>query len=1076
MGLGILLIIATAAGALLSFRAPSEKALLDRFEAAQRFYAEGAYDQAIEGYRAVTQVRSHVLDARAIAVVVGEVAYPVQEAAVYQIGNANRKLYADYRRFAAEGQHQEYRDLADSALARGAAAFRKVISEATNPDLRAEAFGRLIELYYDAERYPEVIEVSAQLIAAYGESPLTKVAYYNTGWAHYENGDYAGSVTAFRDLLAHFPTGFEADRGLFQIGESYFAMERYGDAIEAYRDLVARQRLDALSPDELERMKREKLAGLVDETALELAAKAQIRIGTCLARLGQFEEGVGAYRTVIERFGTERALVEEAYLQMAELYEGRGDVDAAVATYREAVRETRDRVLRARIQYALAERQFARGQFQEAIGEYRIYLQGHGEVALEAGFPEARVRYRVAGAYQQWGQRELDAGAEAAGLDLLREAVAQYDTLLAGGGEGYGADGTFNRALAQQTLGTASDLSAAQQTYETLIAQGDARYAQRSLVQLAKLHLSLDRYTEAEAAATRLLQAYPGSHQRHQALLFQGLARQARGELEAAVSALAGIPPESPLYGRSTLASGHALVTLGRHDGAVEVLAAGLPAADADQEASFRYLLGQAHHALGDDREALSQFGAGLAARPTAELEEALRLARGNTALVAGDPATAVADFRWVVDHAADPSRVKFARDGLAVAYLRQNRGTDALELLDAMAGAAETPLEEAELLGRIADLHYERNEYGQTIEMARRLLALDFDDGPTAGRDVGLKEKAAFLLGDAQLRTGATDSAMATFESSLRRHPQGAFAAPTRLNLATHRFAQGDLEGAVQQFAELAQQDLEPEQAFTVDFYLANARYSLREFAAARDLFARLLKEHPQSPERADLLFGLGESHYQLGDFPAASGYYRQILREFPAAPSADDAQYNLAWCLIEMGREDEAMAEFGRILKDYPRSEFAPAAALTFGDFHYNRQEYPEAMAAYERVQQEYPMAEVASQVPRLMGELREALAYEEYEQGLALMDSAEAKQDDEIYEAAVAVFERVRRQYPGTESELGALSNMGVCLEGLGRWREAVSLYDEVIALFESRRATREAFQFAKAHRDWIVSTRL
>ena len=69
-----------------------------------------------------------------------------------------------------------------------------------------------------------------------------------------------------------------------------------------------------------------------------------------------------------------------------------------------------------------------------------------------------------------------------------------------------------------------------------------------------------------------------------------------------------------------------------------------------------------------------------------------------------------------------------------------------------------------------------------------------------------------------------------------------------------------------------------------------------------------------------------------------------------------------------------------------------------------------------------------------------------------------------------------EDVIAEVPGTESEIGALSNMGVCLAELGRWRDAVGAYDRVIGMFEEKRATRDAFQFAKAHRDWIVSARL
>jgi TolA-binding protein len=222
--------------------------------------------------------------------------------------------------------------------------------------------------------------------------------------------------------------------------------------------------------------------------------------------------------------------------------------------------------------------------------------------------------------------------------------------------------------------------------------------------------------------------------------------------------------------------------------------------------------------------------------------------------------------------------------------------------------------------------------------------------------------------------------------------------------------------------------------------------------------------------------LFGLAESKYQLGEFEQASGHYRTILAEFPNETSADDSQYNLAWCLIELDREDEAMIEFGRILKNYPQSEFAPAAQFTFGDYAYNRQQYSEALTAYRKVQEAYPQATVAAQVPRLIDELKEALAYQEYEKGLELMDLADGGGGEQDYRRAIEVFDQVREAYPGTESEIGAISNMGVCLESIGRWQEAVDLYDEVIVLFEQERATREAYQFAKAHRDWIVSTRL
>ena len=216
------------------------------------------------------------------------------------------------------------------------------------------------------------------------------------------------------------------------------------------------------------------------------------------------------------------------------------------------------------------------------------------------------------------------------------------------------------------------------------------------------------------------------------------------------------------------------------------------------------------------------------------------------------------------------------------------------------------------------------------------------------------------------------------------------------------------------------------------------------------------------------------------MGEFESAIDHYERILADYPRDTTADHSQYNMAWCLIELKREEESMMAFRTLLERYPQSEFASSAMFTLADDAYNRRSYEEAMEGYRLVQERFPDDPVAAQVPRLISEIAEAVAYEHYEVALALMDSAEAVEQGvrqtELYERAVSSFKDISERYPGTESELGALSNMGVCLEGLRQWRDAVVVYDQVIKMYEDKRATKEVFQFAKAHKDWIVTTRL
>ena len=1080
MNLTLIVGLLTIAGAYFAARTPSEEEMVASFQEAQRFYAEGAYDQAIAEYTAVTQVQSKALDVQNIEVTVGEERFPLGEAAFYQIGNAYAKLYQDYTRFAEETptaeKKAEYQTLSDSTFARAVAEFRHVIETATSQVLRIRAHGRLIDLFFTAKAYPEVIAASEEMIASYPNSPQIVNAYYNTGWAHYETKNYNRAIQSFEALLVRFSTGYQSDRSLFQIGECH---REQGDCLRAigyYRRLVERQRIEALTEDELLQMKREKMAGLVDETALELAAKAMIRVGTCYAQLGNFDEGLQAYRRVIDLFSTERSLVEEAYLRMADLYREQGALGAALQTYREAIDQSQDRTLKARIQYALAERLFSQGLYEQAIQEYRIYLQGYGDIARVAGFSQDRVRYRIGSSYHQLGQQDLEAGNRSAATEQLEYAIAQYDTLYNAAGA-YVLDAQFNRALAHQALATASSVARARAAYEAIIHEDtEEAYTQRALIQLAELLFAQDQYAAAAERAEQLLRTYDDSEFTNEALMRLALSRQAEGDLERAGVAFLQIAPESPYFVQARIGGGHVFLTQGKYSEAISALEAAFDQVeDEKQLGSYHYLLGQAYSGQEEYRRAITHFTEALDLSVDSKLVEAIHLSRSNAAFAVDDHRQGEQDVYWIIENVEDEEKVRFARNALAFSYIKQNRGEDAVQVLDEMVAQADGPQEKADLLNRMMDLHYDQDNYPQTVRTAQQLLALDFAEESTSGSS-GIKEKAYFILGDALLRLEQNAEAVEIFNQALSTYPNSHFAEDMQLTLGTHYFSRGELDRAVEIFTQLKDTKLNPEKALLVSFYLANAYYSLREFEQARAIFQQLLADYPNARELPDILFGLAESFYQQGQYAEAIVYYQRLLGEFPDEPSADDSQYNMAWCLIELKRTEQAMQAFRVLLERYPQSEFAASVQFTFGDYAYNRGDYQEAMRLYLLVQERFPTAEVASQVPRLVAELREAIAYERYEQGIALMDSAEATKETQYYQQAVEIFQDVIDNYPGTESEIGALSNMGVCLEELGKWRQAVEAYDRVIQLFEDKRATRDAFLFAQSHRDWIVSTRL
>ena len=99
---------------------------------------------------------------------------------------------------------------------------------------------------------------------------------------------------------------------------------------------------------------------------------------------------------------------------------------------------------------------------------------------------------------------------------------------------------------------------------------------------------------------------------------------------------------------------------------------------------------------------------------------------------------------------------------------------------------------------------------------------------------------------------------------------------------------------------------------------------------------------------------------------------------------------------------------------------------------------------------------------------------MAYLRYAEVEAIFAQALAEQDPAQFRRAAAGFAEIAGDYPGTESEIGALSNMGVCYESLGQWKDAVQVYDQVLSRLADEQA--EAYRFARMHKEWIETNRL
>ncbi|MBM3279504.1 MAG: tetratricopeptide repeat protein [Candidatus Handelsmanbacteria bacterium] len=1055
---------------------PTEAELRAAFQEAQKLYAAGDYLQAIAKYRTISQVRSRLLDVSAIELAVGELLVPVSEAALYQSGNAYLKMAEEQLRQAdLTGDEQvatEVRRQAVALVEQGAAVFSELETRAGTTQMRVLAQNRLVTSWYQAKDYPRTIREAETLIQKYPQSEYVVEAMYDIAWSHFNLRNYDQSIEAFTALLAQYPNGYRSDRALFQIGEALFEQAKYREAIAAYQQVVDRAAVYNLTERDLLKMRREKLAGLVDETALELAAKAQLKIGDAGARIPDMAQADTAYHLVIKYFSQERRFAEEAYLRLADMYYDQGNLAACVRIYREAIDRIPDRLFQARMQYWLADRYRRLGEFAEAVVQYRLYEGSYGEVAEQAGIPLDKVGYEIGRAL--YGQGE--GGGEGAAA-AYRQAIAQFEETQGRYPEsGLRMALEFNIALAYQMLDEKEAGRQALARFEALrAAHPEDAYAGHALLQIARLHYRERNFGEATDSYRQFALLVADSSQAIIARFELGIVLRDAGDVEGAVGSFLSVGAGGELFAKSRLEAGAALNGRGQWERALGILEEGLAAStDREDQARFHYLRAKALIGLKRYGNAAAEYSEARVLTADPRLREGALFGRAMAGANAGAYEQAAVDLEELAT-SADADMRRTALRSLGEVRLRQGQKQEAVRIYEDLAAIAADSTERVDALLLLAELYGETGNPEQVIQMAQAVLSPAVEDRKTQG-EYFLKEKALYLLGMAHIRQGDLAEAARVYGQGLARYPGGFYAADIELGLGVAQFQlDRPLEAAATFKRLLGQYPQHPNLAYAC-YYLGHVYLAERAFAEAAAHFGRVGDEYPQSEVAAEALFQAGECLFNLQQFPQALVRYQQVFGQYPQAELADDALSSAAWTAFELGRPEEGAEYFRRLLAQYPQSNLEPAVRVSLGDYYFNQHDHQRAKAEYLQVQQRFPQDELAERIPQLLAGVRELEAYAEYEKISPIVQEATDSKDEGQLHRALGLLAEFTGKYPGTQAALGALNNIGMCHESRSEWLEAVTVYDQVIELCEAGKGGMEAYGFAKEHREWIVGGKL
>jgi len=232
-------------------------------------------------------------------------------------------------------------------------------------------------------------------------------------------------------------------------------------------------------------------------------------------------------------------------------------------------------------------------------------------------------------------------------------------------------------------------------------------------------------------------------------------------------------------------------------------------------------------------------------------------------------------------------------------------------QALDCFEQALTLDAFDARALAGLGWAHYRRGDYREAVAQLESAAALDPSE-ETQGLLARASDKLAAThveRGDAKLRAGDWDAALAEFDRALELRPEDAFAlrcrGVTQFNLRRYEDAVADLDRAL---------ELDPSDAAAL-IGRGRCAYTLGRLDAARVDFERALELGPDS---AVALAGLGGVHLQGRRYAQAAEAASRAMELDPlnpfAARTAGQARFQL-------GRHAEALEAFEALLRLKPQ-----------------------------------------------------------------------------------------------------------------------------------------------------------
>jgi len=320
------------------------------FEAGLLRYRQEEYGAAAAFFRAIT--REHPDAAR-----VGDAyywlgnAYLVDESLdralkaynkATEFDTAPQSLLREVRFQKAWAQYEEGR------YKNAAPVFLSLAESAPKSERGSEALFWGADSHYRQQHFARARSLFTQYLDRYPEGSKAPGARYALAWTHFKQNRYEDAARQFQQFLETYDgtdtdIPYEQDARL-RLGDSYYALKRYEDAVEVYR------RVDGEGTD-----------------------YALFQSGEALNYAGRSEEALRSLNRLVDRYPDSRWRPQAMY-RIGAIHFQKQNYEEAVTAYRRFLDTYPDHQLAPEAQYGIGDSRYNAGKMENAVEAYRTVL------------------------------------------------------------------------------------------------------------------------------------------------------------------------------------------------------------------------------------------------------------------------------------------------------------------------------------------------------------------------------------------------------------------------------------------------------------------------------------------------------------------------------------------------------------------------------------------------------------------------------------------------------------------------------------------------------------------------------